>query len=116
MFTLDHRPAKPPRLELVNVTKRFGSFVANDRISFTVPAGTFHALIGENGAGKSTLVKCIMGYHPADEGDILIQGHSRSMTSPYAAYQFGIGMVYQHFTLVPAMTVAENLVHCNIDF
>ncbi|NBV21881.1 MAG: ABC transporter ATP-binding protein [Proteobacteria bacterium] len=104
------RPAKPFDLELVKVTKRFGSFVANDQISLKVPAGTFHALLGENGAGKSTLVKCIMGFHQAEEGDILVHGHSREINSPYDAYQFGIGMVYQHFTLVPAMTVAENLV------
>jgi general nucleoside transport system ATP-binding protein len=104
------RPTKPPDLELVNITKRFGSFVANDQISLKVPAGTFHALLGENGAGKSTLVKCIMGYHQAEEGDILVGGHSRDIRSPYDAYRFGIGMVYQHFTLVPAMTVAENLV------
>src|SRR5689334_12514047 len=104
------RPDKPPRLELVNVTKRFGSFIANENISLKVPPGTFHALLGENGAGKSTLVKCIMGFHKADHGDVVIDGHSREISSPYDAYQFGIGMVYQHFTLVPAMTVAENLV------
>ncbi len=104
------RPDRPHSLALNDVTKRFGSFVANDKISLEIPAGTFHALIGENGAGKSTLVKCIMGFHQADEGDILIAGHSREIKSPYDAYQFGIGMVYQHFTLVPAMTVAENLV------
>ncbi|MBL9138847.1 MAG: ABC transporter ATP-binding protein [Verrucomicrobiales bacterium] len=104
------RPAAPLDLELVQVTKRFGSFVANDRVSLKIPSGTFHALIGENGAGKSTLVKCIMGFHTADEGDVIIGGHSRDIRSPADAYQFGIGMVYQHFTLVPAMTVAENLV------
>ncbi|HVY71558.1 MAG TPA: ABC transporter ATP-binding protein [Verrucomicrobiae bacterium] len=104
------RPGRPLPLALVNVTKRFGSFVANDKISLEIPPGTFHALIGENGAGKSTLVKCIMGFHVADEGDIVIEGKSREINSPYDAYQFGIGMVYQHFTLVPAMTVAENLV------
>jgi ABC-type uncharacterized transport system ATPase subunit len=107
------RPLKPLPLELVNVTKRFGSFVANEKISLSIPPGTFHALIGENGAGKSTLVKCIMGFHTAEEGDIVIDGHSRQITSPHDAYQFGIGMVYQHFTLVPAMTVAENLVLSN---
>src|SRR5258706_8174998 len=104
------RPAKPLALELVNITKRFGAFVANEKISMRLPPGTFHALIGENGAGKSTLVKCIMGFHTAEEGDIIIGGKSREIKSPYDAYQFGIGMVYQHFTLVPAMTVAENLV------
>src|SRR6266481_4441233 len=104
------RPQKPPDLELVKVTKRFGSFVANEQISLKVPPGTFHALIGENGAGKSTLVKCIMGFHQADEGDILVGGHSREIRSPFDAYHLGIGMVYQHFTLVPAMSVAENLV------
>ncbi len=99
----------PPELELVNVTKRFGSFVANDSVSLKVTPGTFHALLGENGAGKSTLVKCIMGYHGADGGDIIIDGASRHIRSPVDAFQFGIGMVYQHFTVVPAMTVAENL-------
>jgi general nucleoside transport system ATP-binding protein len=104
------RPPKPLPLELVNITKRFGSFVANDNISLKIPPGSFHGLLGENGAGKSTLVKCIMGFHRADEGDIVIDGHSREIGSPRDAYHFGIGMVYQHFTLVPAMTVAENLV------
>src|SRR5580658_4449473 len=99
----------PPPLELVGVTKRFGSFVANENISFKLAPGTFHALLGENGAGKSTLVKCIMGYHAADEGDIIVDGASRDIRSPYDAFKLGIGMVYQHFTVVPAMTVAENL-------
>ncbi len=110
------RPNRPLSVELVNLTKRFGSFVANDRISLTVAPGTFHALLGENGAGKSTLVKCLMGFHPADEGDIVIDGHSREIQSPFDAYRYGIGMVYQHFTLVPAMTVAENLVLSRPDF
>ncbi|MEI9898092.1 MAG: ABC transporter ATP-binding protein [Chthoniobacter sp.] len=101
---------EPPPLELVNVTKRFGSFVANEKVSFKVTPGTFHALLGENGAGKSTIVKCIMGYHPADEGDIIVDGASRQIRSPHDAHKLGIGMVYQHFTVVPAMTVAENLV------
>lgn len=101
---------EPPPLELVNVTKRFGSFVANENVSFKVAPGTFHALLGENGAGKSTIVKCIMGFHTAEEGDIIVDGASRDIRSPYDAYKLGIGMVYQHFTVVPAMTVAENLV------
>ncbi|MGE3312406.1 MAG: ABC transporter ATP-binding protein [Limisphaerales bacterium] len=104
------RPERPLPIELVAVTKRFGSFVANEAVSLSIPPGSCHALVGENGAGKSTLVKCLMGFHTADEGDIVIGGHSREIRSPYDAYQYGIGMVYQHFTLVPAMTVAENLV------
>jgi len=100
----------PPDLELAGITKRFGSFTACDNVSLKLPPGTFHALLGENGAGKSTLVKCIMGFHQADQGDIVIDGQVRSIASPYDAYRYGIGMVYQHFTLVPSMTVAENLV------
>src|ERR1700739_3551598 len=98
----------PPSVELVNVTKRFGTFVANQDVSLRLVPGTYHALLGENGAGKSTLVKCIMGYHRAEEGDIIGDGASRNITSPHDANHLGIGMVYQHFTVVPAMTVAEN--------
>ncbi len=93
----------------MNVTKRFGTFIANDSVSMRVKPGTFHALLGENGAGKSTLVKCVMGYHGCDEGDIIIDGASRNLRSPQDACRLGIGMVYQHFTVVPSMTVAENL-------
>jgi general nucleoside transport system ATP-binding protein len=100
---------RPPRLELVDLTKRFGAFVANDHVSLKLEPGTFHALLGENGAGKSTLVKCIMGYHLADAGDIIVGPGVRQIRSPYDAHKLGIGMVYQHFTVVPAMTVAENL-------
>src|SRR3984893_2765508 len=100
---------QPPRLELVDITKRFGAFVANDKVSLKLEPGTLHALLGENGAGKSTLVKCIMGYHLADEGDIIVGEYVRQIRSPYDAHKLGIGMVYQHFTVVPAMTVAENL-------
>jgi simple sugar transport system ATP-binding protein len=96
-------------LELVNIVKRFGPMTAVDHISMKLEPGTFHALLGENGAGKSTLVKCVMGFHPADEGQILVNNHSRDIRSPHDAQKFGIGMVYQHFTLVPSMTVAENL-------
>ncbi len=99
----------PPRLALVDITKRFGSFLANDKVSLKLDPGSFHALLGENGAGKSTLVKCIMGYHLADEGDIFVGETIRQIRSPYDAHKLGIGMVYQHFTVVPAMTVAENL-------
>ena len=108
-MTTDLSDREPPRLELVNITKRFGAFVANEDVSLKLDPGTFHALLGENGAGKSTLVKCIMGYHLADAGDIIVGPSVRQIRSPYDAHKLGIGMVYQHFTVVPAMTVAENL-------
>lgn len=105
----------PPKLEVVNMTKRFGSLVALDNVSMTLKPGTFHALLGENGAGKSTLVKCIMGFYTPTSGEILINGQVRPINSPKDAHHYGIGMVYQHFTSVPAMTVAENLVLSRYD-
>ena len=97
------------RLETFKLTKRFGAFTALDGVSLAVRPGTVHALLGENGAGKSTLVKCVVGYQPADDGAVLIDGREREIRSPAAARALGIGMVYQHFTVVPGMTVAENL-------
>jgi simple sugar transport system ATP-binding protein len=97
-------------VEAVSMTKRFGHFVALDRVSLKVVPGTLHALLGENGAGKSTLVKCVMGYHPPDEGGVIVGGHEQTIANPRDAHALGLGMVYQHFTLVPAMTVTENLV------
>src|ERR1700761_7807070 len=92
------------------MTMRFGDFLALDKVELKVRPGTFHALLGENGAGKSTLVKCIMGYYRATEGDILVGGREQAIANPKDAHARGLGMVYQHFTRVPAMTVAENLV------
>lgn len=104
-------PESPlPELEVVNMSKRFGSLIALDQVSLRLKPGTFHALLGENGAGKSTLVKCIMGFYQPDHGDVVIGKRSRSIASPRDAHRYGVGMVYQHFTSVPAMTVAENLV------
>jgi simple sugar transport system ATP-binding protein len=100
----------PPQLEVVNMTKRFGSMTALDDVSMTLRSGTFHALLGENGAGKSTLVKCVMGFYTPTAGEVRIDGEARTIASPRDAQKYGIGMVYQHFTSVPAMTVAENLV------
>jgi len=97
-------------VEAIAMTKRFGEFTALDDVSLKVQPGTFHALLGENGAGKSTLVKCIMGYYRADVGDVIVGGRERDIGNPRAAHALGLGMVYQHFTLVPAMTVTENLV------
>lgn len=108
--TISEKLTLPPDLEVVNMTKRFGAMTALDNVSLHLKPGTFHALLGENGAGKSTLVKCIMGFYTPDKGDVLVDKRSRNISSPRDAHKYGIGMVYQHFTSVPAMTVAENLV------
>jgi general nucleoside transport system ATP-binding protein len=92
------------------MTKIFGDFTALEDVSIDVPAGDFHALLGENGAGKSTLVKCMMGYQPPTRGKVMLDGKDVAIASPRAARDLGIGMVYQHFTLVPSFTAAENLV------
>jgi simple sugar transport system ATP-binding protein len=97
-------------IETFRLTKRFGAFTALDQVSIKIRAGTVHALLGENGAGKSTFVKCLVGYHPADDGGVMVDGREQWIEAPQQARALGIGMVYQHFTLVPSMTVAENLV------
>ena len=102
--------AGAPELEVIGMGKRFGDLVALDDVSMRIAAGGFHALLGENGAGKSTLVKCLVGFYRADSGTVLINGREAGISNPREASEFGIGMVYQHFTLVPSMTVAENLV------
>ncbi|MFN0304397.1 MAG: ABC transporter ATP-binding protein [Burkholderiales bacterium] len=96
-------------LEIYRLTKHFGPFTALDQVTLSVRPGTVHALLGENGAGKSTLVKCIVGYHGADAGAVLLDKREQDIASPMTARALGIGMVYQHFTVVPGMTVAENL-------
>jgi ABC-type uncharacterized transport system ATPase subunit len=100
----------PPELSIVNMTKHFGSLVALQDVNLQLTPGTVHALLGENGAGKSTLVKCVMGFYTPTSGQILVDGQVHPIKSPKDAHDWGIGMVYQHFTSVPAMTVAENLV------
>ena len=102
-------PARALALDTYQLTKRFGSFTALDSVSLQVAPGTVHALLGENGAGKSTLVKCVSGFQRPDGGSILIDGREHDIANPVVARALGIGMVYQHFTLAPGMTVAENL-------
>jgi len=96
-------------LEIRGLTKRFGSFVANDDINLTIEAGEIHCLLGENGAGKSTLMNVLYGLLDPSEGEILLDGEPVSFATPGDAIQAGIGMVHQHFMLVPVFTVAENV-------
>ena len=98
------------KLETIGASKTFGTFRALDKVSLTVRAGTVHALLGENGAGKSTLVKGLVGYAPLDDGNILVDDREYAVRLPRDAHGLGIGMVYQHFTVAPGLTVAENLV------
>jgi ABC-type uncharacterized transport system ATPase subunit len=97
------------KLEIEGLTKRFGSFTANDRIDLTVEPGEIHCLLGENGAGKSTLMNMLYGLLQPTEGRVVVDGRERRFSSPRDAIESGIGMVHQHFMLVPVFTVAENV-------
>lgn len=103
-------PDAPPRLEAIGLSKRFGALQALSDVSLTLESGEFRALLGENGAGKSTLVKCIMGTYRPDTGTVIVGHHRAELRNPRQAHALGVGMVYQHFTLVDNMTVVENLV------
>jgi general nucleoside transport system ATP-binding protein len=100
----------PPTIEARNLSKRFGALQALADVSMTLRPGSFRALLGENGAGKSTLVKCIMGTYRADSGSVRVGDHEVELKNPRQAHALGVGMVYQHFTLVENMTVLENMV------
>ena len=97
-------------LELREITKRFGSLVANDSIDLAVADGEIHAILGENGAGKSTLMNIVYGLLAPDQGSISVDGNVITINSPLDALAAGIGMVHQHFMLIPVFTVAENIV------
>ncbi len=97
-------------VEMLGITKRFGNVLANDNVHFCLEQGEIHALLGENGAGKTTLMRILYGLYKADAGEIFIDGKKVEITSPKQAIQAGIGMVTQHFTLVPTLTVAENII------
>ena len=97
-------------IELLGITKKFGTLVANDDINLKVESGEIHAILGENGAGKSTLMNIVYGLVKADSGSILIDGTKVEINDPAHALSFGIGMVHQHFMLVPIFTVLENIV------
>jgi ABC-type uncharacterized transport system ATPase subunit len=102
--------AAPVILELEGITKRFPGILANDSVDFDLRRGEVHALLGENGAGKSTLMNVLYGLYQPDEGEIRVQGKPVAIRSPKDAIDLGIGMVHQHFMLIPVMTVAENIV------
>src|SRR5512138_2186575 len=91
------------------IVKRFPGVLANDHVDFDLRKGEIHALLGENGAGKSTLMNVLAGLYRADEGEILVNGKPVNLASPRQAIEQGIGMIHQHFMLVPSQTVAENI-------
>ena len=97
-------------LRLENITKSFNSFVANNHISLSVDAGKIHGILGENGAGKTTLMNILSGVYQPDAGQIYLQDQPVKITSPNQAIKLGIGMIYQHFMLVPQLTVTENII------
>lgn len=105
----DAKSVAPSAIELIGITKRFPGVVANDDVSLKLTCGEVHCLLGENGAGKSTLMNILSGMYHADSGQILLDGKAVEIDSPKKALELGIGTVYQHSTLIPVLTVLENL-------
>lgn len=97
-------------LEMQNITKRFPGVIANNNVTFELKKGEVHALLGENGAGKTTLMNVLYGFYQPDSGKILLKGKEIKISSPKEAISYGIGMVHQHFMLVPTLTVVENVI------
>ena len=108
--TKEHNQLKIQHVEMCDIVKRFPGVLANSRVCFDVKAGEVHALLGENGAGKSTLMRQLYGLYKPDEGEIIIDGKPVVFHSPADAIRAGIGMIHQHFMLVPTLTVAENVI------
>ena len=106
----EHVDMNTPVIEMRNIVKKFGDFVANDGINLTVHKGEIHAILGENGAGKSTLMNQLYGLLKPTSGQILVDGKEIVMNNPRDAISAGIGMVHQHFMLVQPFTVTENIV------
>src|SRR6266576_3101594 len=101
---------RPVVLELRGITKRFPGVVANDSVDFDLRRGEVHALLGENGAGKTTLMNILYGLYQPDEGEILVRDKPVKINSPSDAIHLGVGMVHQHFMLVPVLTVTDNVI------
>ena len=97
-------------IEMLNIRKEFGNFVANDDITLQLKKGEIHALLGENGAGKSTLMNVLFGLYQPEGGEIRVRGKATAITDPNVANDLGIGMVHQHFMLVENLTVTENII------
>src|SRR4029450_7124590 len=97
-------------VEMKGIVKRFPGVLANDKVDFELRAGEVHALLGENGAGKSTLMNVLSGLYRPDEGQIVLRGREVHFAGPHEAIAAGVGMVHQHFMLVPTLTVAENVI------
>lgn len=99
-----------PIIEMCNISKRFGQVRANVDVDFSLKQGEIHAIVGENGAGKSTLMKILYGLYQLDEGEILVDGQLATISSPRQAMRLGLGMIQQHFTLIPAFTALQNII------